>query len=241
MCKFFSFVGDGYGNYLYSDWEARKTNINENWDSHTFILTNAKVPVRMQDRWSKYEFNPLTKAFTVDKGVDGHDHNDAEQWVNKLNFKSIIECLVIKPIINPLQGEAKKATDKEIELLKQWTSVRDSVGDSVWASVGSSVRDSVGALVGDSVRDSVGDSVWDSVGALVGDSVRDSVGDSVWDSVGDSVWAYISSFFDIAYKYDFSSLLELWDHGFVPSFDGKTGRLHSGENAEIVYEWIKEL
>ena len=51
-----------------------------------------------------------------------------------------------------------------------------------------------------------------------------------------SVWAYISSFLSIEYKYDFSSCVWLWEHGFVPSFDGKTWRLHSGENASIVYE-----
>ena len=66
-------------------------------------------------------------------------------------------------------------------------------------------------------------------------SVRALVGDSVWDSV----WAYVSTFFDIDYKYDFSSAIKLWEAGFVPSFDGKTWRLHSGKDAKIVYEWTK--
>jgi hypothetical protein len=30
----------------------------------------------------------------------------------------------------------------------------------------------------------------------------------------------------------------LWESGFVPSFDGKTWRLHAGKNAKIVYEAI---
>jgi hypothetical protein len=100
------------------------------------------------------------------------------------------------------------------------------VGDSVWASVG------------DSVWDSVGDSVWDSVG----DSVWASVGDSVWASVWDSVWAsvgaYIGSLFNIwDGKYKFQPSCDLWKRGLVPSFDGKTWRLHSGKKAEVVYEW----
>ena len=131
--------------------------------------------------------------------------------------------------VNPLRGNPKKVTDKEIELLKNWASVRASVRASVW--------DSAWASVGDSVWASVGASVWDSVGA----SVWASVGDSVWDSV----WAYVSSLFTIRkWKYidhekgknPFQSSIDLWNSGFVPSHDGKTWRLHSGKNAKIVYE-----
>jgi hypothetical protein len=57
----------------------------------------------------------------------------------------------------------------------------------------------------------------------------------VWASVWDSVRAYISSFFTIQYKHDLSSCVKLWEMGLVPSFDGKTWRLHSGEKAAVVY------
>ena len=200
MCRFFSFVGDGYGNYLYSDWNTRKENLAEDHDSHTAILTRNKVPPRLQDRWSKYEYNPLTKEFTVDQGVEGHDYEAAENWVQHLNFKNVVEPLVIKKIRNPLTGRAKKVTDKEIVLLDRWIQI---VG---------------------SVRGSVRDSVWYSV--------YDLVGASVWDSVR----AYMSSFFKIKYTHDFSYAIKLWNSGFVPSFDGKKWRLHSGKNADIVYE-----
>jgi len=216
MCNFFSFVGDGYGNYLYSDWSQRKGNLSENWDSHTKILTDNKVPPEMQDRWSKYEYNPITKHFNIDEPVEGHDHESAETWVNHLNFSSVVEPLIIKKIKNPLTGNPKKVTEKEIELLKNWDSVWDSVGDSVW--------DSVGDSVGGSVRDSVWDSVWGSVS----------------DSVSDSVWAYYSSFFKIEYKFNFSSCITLWKSGYVASFDRKIWRLHSGKNAKVVYEWNKD-
>ena len=236
MCKFFSFVGDGYGNYLYSDWNTRKKNPAEDHDSHTAILTRNKVPPRLQDRWSKYEYNPLTKKFTVDQGVYGHDHEAAENWVQHLNFKRVVEPLVIKKIRNPLTGRAKKVTEKEIALLDQWIqlvgSTMDSVSDSVWASI----RDSVWDSVCTSVWDSVCASVWNSVGASVCASVGASVWSSVWTSVYDSVRAYTSSFFKIKYTYDFSYAIKLWSSGFVPSFDGKTWRLHSGKKAEVVYE-----
>lgn len=232
MCKFFSFVGDGYGNYLYSDWNTRKENMRENHDSHTAILTRNEVPPHLQDRWSKYEYNPLTKEFTIDEPVEWHDHEAAENWVQHLNFKSVVEPLVIKKIRNPLTGRAKKATEKEIDLLDQWIKVRDSVRISVWDSIRDSVGDSVGALVRDSVWYSVSNSVWYSVS----DSVSDSIGDSVWDSIWNLTWAYISSFFKIQCEHDFSSAVKLWNAGFVPSFDEKTWRLHSGKTAEVVYE-----
>ena len=144
-------------------------------------------------------------------------------------------------------------------------SVRASVGDSVGYSVGDSVGDSVGysvrasvrASVGYSVGDSVGYSVWASVGASVGDSVGDSVGYSVWASVwysvgasvGNSVWAYTGSFFRIPVwkyvkhpkvKYPYAPLVTLWNAGLVPSFDGKTWRLHGGPKAAILFSITQE-
>jgi hypothetical protein len=62
----------------------------------------------------------------------------------------------------------------------------------------------------------------------------------VRDSVWDSVWAYISSFFNIKYEYDFSPCVELWEQGLVPTFDGTTWRLHSGKKAKVVYEISKD-
>jgi hypothetical protein len=150
--------------------------------------------------------------------------------------------------VNPFSIKTK-LEDKHISLLREWASVWASVGASVRASVWDSVRDSVGASVLDSVRDSVWDSVrasvWDSVRASVWTSVRASVWTSVGDSVLASVRAYISSFFpNIDWKYikhktgvnPFQPCIDLWNAGFVPSFDGRKWRLHSGENAEIVYE-----
>jgi hypothetical protein len=78
-------------------------------------------------------------------------------------------------------------------------------------------------------------------------SVGGSVWSSVWGSVGGSVRGYVSSFFNLQkWKYTeheegknpFQSCIDLWESGFVPSFDGKTWRLHAGKNAKIVYEAI---
>jgi len=150
---------------------------------------------------------------------------------------------------NPLYGGPSIVTNDAILLLEKWASVGASVGASVWASVGDSVWAPVWASVGASVGASVWASVWASVGASVWASVWASVRASVWASVRASVrasvWAYISSiFFKISdWKYfdhkegenPFQSGIDLWESGFVPSFDGEVWRLHSGVNAEIVY------
>ena len=136
------------------------------------------------------------------------------QW--KKEVYSFINLEEARNPINPL-AKAHKPTKADIELLKQW------------ASVGDSVRDSVRDSVWDSVRDSVRDSVWASV--------RASVGDSVWDSVR----AYTGSLFTIWNgEYKFTPAVELWKRGLVASYDGETWRLHTGPKAKIVYEWTPD-
>jgi hypothetical protein len=64
------------------------------------------------------------------------------------------------------------------------------------------------------------------------------------------VGAYISSFFPNIKKWKyvehpegenpFQPGIDLWKRGLVPSFDGKTWRLHSGTNAKVVFEWTPE-
>jgi hypothetical protein len=235
MCQFFSFITEPEchgGQRFYFDWDNRQQfNFDDRQDSH---LSIAKFYLLNEDKCNKYEYNPLTGAFKVDQiNSEVDDSIQAEEWVRKLDFKKIVEPLIIKPIIHPLMlPKVEKVTEEQIDQLKQWASVWDLVWVSVWVSV----RDSVG----DSVRASVGVSVGASVGDSVGDSVGVSVGASVGDSVGDSVWAYISSFFAIKYDHDLTPCIKLWETGLVPSFDGTTWRLHSGEKADVVYEWTPE-
>jgi hypothetical protein len=239
MCNFFSFVTDPINHpaeYYYFDWEYRKSHLDDGGvDSHSHICAYYELN---EDRCNKYEFNPLTGEFIVDQiNSERDDREVAENWAKRLDFKTIVEPLIIKPIVNPFELPAvERVTDEQIDWLKSW----DSVGDSVWNSVRISVRDSVRDSVGASVWDSDGDSVWDSVGDSVWDSVGDSVEDVVWASVWASVWAYFSSFFAIQYEPDFSPAVNLWEAGLVPSFDGTTWRLHSGKNADIVFEWTPE-
>ena len=212
MCKFFSFSTKGSKRY-YFDWEARKALLKNNPmqylpDSHSSVCHYHKVN---EDKVNKYEYNPLTGKFVVDQINIKDDRVSAERWVRKLDFKTIVEPLIIKPIVHPFEITPPTITDKEIKLLKQWA--------SVWASV----------------RDSVGDSVWDSVGA----SVRDSVGDSVGAYVGYLFAPVIKEWKYIDHKegeYPFQPAVDLWMLGLVPSFGGKKCRLHGGEKAGVLWE-----
>lgn len=239
MCQFFSFVTDPVGHpaeYYYFDWEYRKANLDdEGVDSHSHICAHFRLD---EDKCNKFEFSPLTRKFVIDQiNSERDDREAAKKWVKRLDFKTVVETLIVKPIVNPFElPEVERVTDEQIDWLKSWA--------SVWGASRSPARDSVL----DSVLDSVWESVGDLVGALVRASVRASVGNfvgaSVWasvrDSVGASVWAYISTFFAIEYQHDFSSAVKLWEAGLVPAFDGTTWRLHSGKSAYVVYEWIPE-
>ncbi len=229
MCGFFSFDSDGFGKTYYFDWVERKKLLTSNPkkykpDSHTSIASFFNLK---EDKLNKYEYNPLLKEFKVDQVNGPDDYTQAERWVRGLDFKKIVKPLIIKPIINPLKIKPlRKISLTDKSNLEKWASVVDSVGDSVL----------------DSIEASVGDSVLDSIEASVGDSVWYSIEASVWDSIGVSIWdsmeVYLSSFFEVKYKHDFSSCINLLDRGFVPSFDGKTWRLHQGGKAKIVYEMV---
>ena len=200
MCKFFSLVSDGNGKIMYFDWEIRKKilakELNYEHDSHTSIADYFGYKAEKEDTLNKYEYNPLTKEFKIDQLNTVDDSLKVKEFCLNLDFKTIVPQLIIKPIVNPLSITVNKITIEDLQLLKQWDSVRDSVG--AW------VRDSVGA----------------------------SVGASVWVSI----WAYASTFVDIKYNYDFTSINKLWERGIVPSYDGKIWRLHTGMKADIIMQ-----
>lgn len=248
MCNFFSFVTDPINHpaeYYYLDWEYRKAHLQkDDADSHSHICEEFKLN---EDRCNKYEFNPLTKEFEIDHIYSRKDDSEAaEKWANRLDFKTVVEPLIVKPIVNPFElPKVSEPTEEQIGWLKEWDAVRDSFWASVVVFAGASVRASVGNSVWASAGNSVLDSVWNSVRYSVWAQVRDSVGYSVGYSVRDSVWdtvgAYISTFIDGEYRDDLSPAVKLWEAGLVPSFDGTTWRLHSGKSADVVYEWTPEV
>jgi hypothetical protein len=150
MCEFFSFLTEPNSHpnqRFYFDWKYRKHHLkdDDSHDSHSTIARHFKLN---EDACNKYEYNPLTKKFVIDQtNSDTDDSVQAEEWVANLDFKKVVKTLLIKPIVNPLLLPAKEITEDDVQLLKQWASVRASVGASVWASVGASVWDSVWAYI----------------------------------------------------------------------------------------------
>jgi len=240
MCHFFSFndngkIGTDGHCYWFFNWEMRQELLKNNPDalnpdSHASIATLAGIS---EDKMDKYEYNPLTGVFKIDRINRGKRARPerAEAWVKSLDFKTICEPLIIKPIVHPFRDRTppKKITKKHIELVRKWAPVWASVRGSVWASVRASMRASVGG------------SVWASVWCSVGAPMRDSV--------GGSVWAYASSFFNIPrsawqhtehikYKGNnpFQPAVDLWEMGLVPSFDGTKWRLRGGKNGGVMWE-----
>ena len=220
MRKFFSLISDGAGNCKYFDAKLRKKiiagnlgdkagNAHNEPDSHKSI---AAYYGWNEDECNKWEYNPFTGILTKDQTNTKDDGKVIEEFCHSLDFKLIVPQLIVHPIVHPFKDVIKlhSVTKTDIANLKKWASVVASV------------------------RDFTGDSVWDSVR------------DSVWASVRDSVGAYISSYFDLPnWKYiehpegknPYQPLIDLWNRGFVPTFDGKKWRLHQGEDAKIVYDW----
>ena len=249
MCKFFSCNSDGGGELFYFNWELRKKMLsgeikNYEPDSHTSIADYFGYKGEKEDSMNKYEYNPLTGKFVIDQLNTTDDNRIVQKQLDNFDWKTIVEPLIIKPIIHPFEMDAPEITPEIVDLVKKWASVRDSTRNSAKASVRDSTRNSAWASVWDSVwnsvGDSVGDSVWHSIRVSAWASVWNAVWDSVWHSVWDSVWysvrAYFSSFFDIDYGYDFSPVVRLWEIGLVSSFDGKLWRLHGKPNGKVLWE-----
>ena len=142
MCQFFSLISDGNGNAYYFNWEQRKKILvkeiaTESADSHTSIATFYGFKGEAEDKMNKYEYNPLTGVFTVDQLNTTNDKCLIEKLCRGLDFKTIIEPIVIKPIENPLEKGTTRVTEKDKKLLKRWDSVRASVRASVGAYQGS--------------------------------------------------------------------------------------------------------
>jgi hypothetical protein len=148
----------------------------------------------------------------------------------------------------------KIVTPQIIKKLNEWETVcetvskfvSESVWETVWATVRKTVRKTVRETVRKTVWEPVWESVWETVWKFVRKFVRETVWENAWETVSYFINAYISSLFpDIEKWYGiehepgvnpFQSGVDLWRAGFVPSFDGKTWRLHAGSKATVVHK-----
>ena len=99
MCQFFSLVSDGMGNIFYFDWKLRKKCLEGKEikghhyvaDSHTSIADYFGYKGEKEDTLNKYEFNPLTKVFTIDQ-LNTKDDSKIVNKKSNSNLDSYLQC-----------------------------------------------------------------------------------------------------------------------------------------------------
>lgn len=240
MCQFFSFISNGKGKLYYFNWTQRKAIFNDKLhsptgqsigsaDSHSEICAFYDLDC---DMVNKYEYNPLTKWLMVDQINNKDDAVLSRNKVQRLNFKKIMEPLIIKKAINPLNMKKQKIGIKgALRLLRKWVIVRDSIEGIIMDHLWRSTLSSIYCCIADAIATSVMDLITDFFKAHI--KVYD------WEHVQDSafnfVWAYKTSFLQIKCNYDLSPAIKLWEAGYVPSYDGTTWRLH-GYNGQSLWE-----
>ena len=184
------------------------------------MLTFARVEIvpangdyRKPDKWV-FHLDERIKPTWWNKGYESACWDAHAEWCKQLY--AILDRET--EIANPLTDIAppKEITKKHVASLRRWNSVRNSVRNSVWNSVWNSVRNSVG------------DSVWTSVGAQIGSLFR----------LPRKSWLHTDEIRTRGYP--FQPAVDLWSAGLVPSFDGKTWRLHGGPGADVLFEITRE-
>jgi len=154
--------------------------------------------------------------------------------------------------VNPLLLERDETLDLE-KLLREWIAVPSSgsvihrtwgtVRDTIPASILDTVRSTTWATIWPRIRSSVWGSFWGTVPASVLNAVQSEVRATSGDLIVDTLYVYIGGLFSGIKKWKYVKgpdpwrpMLTLWYGGYLPSFDGKTWRLHVGPKAEIILE-----
>jgi len=94
MCKFFSLITKGDGEPKFFDENIRlELSINNpkdyKYDSHASIAEFFKLD---EDKCNKYEYNPITKIFTIDQiNTQPNDSKKVEKWCNSFDFNPILK------------------------------------------------------------------------------------------------------------------------------------------------------
>ena len=94
MCKFFSLITTGDGEPKFFDENIRlELSINNpkdyKYDSHSSIANFFGLN---EDKCNKYEYNPITKIFTVDQiNTKPNDSENVREWCNSFDFNPILK------------------------------------------------------------------------------------------------------------------------------------------------------
>jgi hypothetical protein len=170
--------------------------------------------------------------------------------------KELDKILIKKTITQPLKMPPKEITKDHIRLLKEWSSISGFTKKAPTYIIWLHLRNRTTPSILGSVHNALILQHWSTLlnalaatgSKVCGSSKRDN---TIMRSIWDAAWAYTGTFFvlpnnvwrinkkDIK-EYPFQPCVDLWEQGLVPSFDGKTWRLHGGEDAKVLYEWTPE-
>jgi hypothetical protein len=140
----------------------------------------------------------------------------------------------------------KIVTPQIIKKLNEWKTALETVLETVWGPVWGPAWGPAWETAWGPVLETVRETVRGPVLETVRETVREFIREIAWESIPNIISTYISSFFPGIEKWygiehepgvnPFQSGVDLWRAGFVPSFDGKTWRLHAGPKATVVYK-----
>lgn len=209
MCMFFSFCTEpNYhpGERFFLDWNLRKLSKYRNsGDSHSRICN---VFGLAEGICNKFEFNPFTREFTVDKiNSEVNDSVQAEKWVRSLDFKNIIPALILKPIIDPFEiSVPDEPTVETLKLLKKWAAKKSVYYRSAHNEISlklcsAGFKEAYETLI---------DVLNDLFSGWLFDYIRTRNRGMVF------VAAYATSFFDVKYRCNYTPAIKLWERGYFP-------------------------
>lgn len=241
----------------YKIWSIEKSLKGLNWrteiwsekgdldDSMLFILKNFNENLKKNPTFIK-GMSSLSWIKAFEK-IIGHDWREDVKQVFKdlMTFPPIDISINQQKVKDPFEIKFIDVSKEDIEDLKKWSSIKNA-SEEVWISIGNNFIISPESNTNFHNCFHTVHGGWNKFTNCFckkydflfckGEEIFNKEKYTFEISIYHAMRAYFSSFFDVKYKNDYSSLIRLWKKGLVPSFDGKTWRLHSGEKAEIVWE-----
>lgn len=245
--SFFGITSDGNGTINYLNWKQRQQTMAENpkfdpddpaYINSFFGFSNDDVMYR-----NSYEYNPFTGKLTQKELNVKDDSAMVMKQIQMLDLQTIIEPFRFHSIVQPLNmPKVETPTEKMIELLEKWASIREFLYYFRHYSVGHSVVNTIKSSMAQPTAEFLLNSVVKSV-------VLNGLFDGTQcDAYVDAIYAYASSFFHFKewdkvknepFVNPFQSCIDLWNMGIIPASNGKYWRLCSGEEMDTIYEYGK--
>ena len=220
----------------YFDWNQRQESreVSYNAHSHQFIC---KFYGLDEEQCGFYSYDPIHNKVDIVKSEQVKWTNGfAFKFAEGLDFYTIAPLIHVRPVLNPLaMRPIESVSSKHIRQLESWAKVtREEIG-----GYGSLAIGTLGTDLYEAVADTIEYELTNVIKGMIFKSIVKDGGNNII-RLYDAIRLYAYSFFKLDFGTRAQDLLDLWYDGLVPSFDGKTWRLHSGYDAKIVYRWMPD-